>query len=127
MSFVLLIAAGLIRKFEFSGLCLTHLRPIPSGIYLLKVGNRNARTRYEICSELTIKTPTRRQWRRFGVFMFKFEHISCSSVSIVNFEHVIAGWDVPFLFIPIPLENVLKSLVRLHLCLRPSTVKTSSV
>ena len=59
--------------------------------------------------------------------MFKFKHISCSSVSIVNFEHVIAGWDMPFLFIPIPLENVLKSLVRLHLCLRPSTVKTSSV
>ena len=34
-------------------------------------------------------------WRRFGGFIVNFEHISdlCSSVSIVNFEHVIAGWD----------------------------------
>ena len=48
--------------------------------------------RCEICSKLTIKTPKRR-WRRFGFFI-NFEHIShlCSSVSIVNFEHVIAGW-----------------------------------
>ena len=31
---------------------------------------------------------------RFGVFIVNFEHIShlCSSASIVNFEHVIAGW-----------------------------------
>ena len=34
------------------------------------------------------------QWRRFGGFIINFEHIShlCSSVSIFNFEHVIAGW-----------------------------------
>ena len=31
---------------------------------------------------------------RSGVFIVKFEHISCSSVSIVNFEHVIAGWVI---------------------------------
>ena len=30
-------------------------------IYLLKVNNRNAKARCEICSELTIKTPERRQ------------------------------------------------------------------
>ena len=47
--------------------------PFPAGIYLLKVSSKNTRTRSEICSKLTIKTP-------------------CSSVSIVNFEHVIAGW-----------------------------------
>ena len=38
-------------------------RPIyyhPAGIYLLKVNNRNTRTRCEICSKLTIKTPERR-------------------------------------------------------------------
>ena len=29
----------------------------PAGIYLLKVNNRNRRTRYGICSKLTIKTP----------------------------------------------------------------------
>ena len=44
---------------------------LPAGIYLLKVNNKNTRTRCEICSELTIKIP--------GIF-------------IVNFEHVIAGW-----------------------------------
>ena len=33
----------------------------PAGIYLLKVNNRNTRTRCEICSNLTIKTPKRRQ------------------------------------------------------------------
>ena len=51
--------------------------------------------RCEICSKLTIKIPERRQWRRFGVFIVNFEHNShlCSSVSIVNFEHLIAGWD----------------------------------
>ena len=56
---------------------------IPAGIYLLKVNNRNTRTRCEICSKLTIKTPERRQWRRSGVFIVNF-----SSVSIVNFEQV---------------------------------------
>ena len=47
----------------------------------------------ETCSKLTIKLPKRRH--RFGGFIFNIEHIShlCSSVSIVNFEHVIAGWD----------------------------------
>ena len=35
----------------------------PTGIYLLKVNNRNTRTRCEICLKLTIKTPERRQWR----------------------------------------------------------------
>ena len=29
----------------------------PVGIYLLKVNNRNTRTRCEICSKLTIRTP----------------------------------------------------------------------
>ena len=40
----------------------------------------------------------RRHWRRFGVFIANFEHISqlCSSISIVNSEHVIAGWDLLF-------------------------------
>ena len=48
----------------------------PAGIYLLKVNNRNTRTRCEICSELTIKIPERRQWRRSGIFIVNFEHIS---------------------------------------------------
>ena len=35
----------------------------PAGNYTFKVDNRNTRTRCEICSKLTIKTPKRRQWR----------------------------------------------------------------
>ena len=59
----------------------------------LKDNYRNNRTWCEICSKLT--SPERLQWRRAGVFIVNFEHISvCSSVSIVNFEHVIDGWDV---------------------------------
>ena len=42
--------------------------PIPADIYLLKVNNRNTRTRCEICSNLKVKTPERRHWR-FGVFI----------------------------------------------------------
>ena len=38
----------------------------PAGIYLLKVNDRNTRTRCEICSKLTIKTPERRHWRQFS-------------------------------------------------------------
>ena len=48
----------------------------PVGIYLLINNNRNTRTRFEICSKLTIKTPERRQWCRSGVFIVNFEHIS---------------------------------------------------
>ena len=29
-----------------------------------------------MCSELTIKTPERRHWRRSGIFIVNFEHIS---------------------------------------------------
>ena len=48
---------------------------MPAGIYLLKVNNRNIRARCEICSELTIKIPGRRQRRRFGIFIVNFELI----------------------------------------------------
>ena len=51
----------------------------PDSIYLLKVNNRNTTTKV-----------WNMFWRRFGVFIINFEHIShlCSSASIVNFEHV---------------------------------------
>ena len=62
-------------------------------IYLLKVNNRNTRTRCEICSKLTIKIPERRQCRRSGIFILNFTYFTpCSSVSIVKFEQVNAGW-----------------------------------
>ena len=76
-----------------------YLNLLPAGNYMFKVNNRNTRTRCEICSKLTIKTAERRHWRRSGVFIVNFEHIShlCSSVSFVNFEHVIAGWACIFI------------------------------
>ena len=42
---------------------------------MFKVNNRNTRTKLEICSKLRRKTPERRHWRRFGVFIINFEHI----------------------------------------------------
>ena len=51
-------------------------RNSPAGINLLKVNNRNTRTKCKICSIL-IKRPERLQWRRSGVI----EHIA-------NFEHI---------------------------------------
>ena len=51
-------------------------RPIPPGIYLLKVNNITTRTRCEICSKLTMKTPERRRLHRPGVFIINFERIS---------------------------------------------------
>ena len=50
--------------------------PTPLDIYLLKVNDRNTRTRCEICLKLTIKTPERRQLRSSGVFIVNFEHVS---------------------------------------------------
>ena len=34
----------------------------PADIYMLKDNKRNTRSGREICSQLTIKTPERRQW-----------------------------------------------------------------
>ena len=60
---------------------------------MFKVSYRNIRTRCEICSKLTIKIPERCHWRRSGILIVNFEQISpCSSVSLVKFEQVNAGW-----------------------------------
>ena len=56
---------------------------------MFKVNNRNNRTRCEICSELTIKTLKRRQYRRSPVFIVNFENIS--QLLLVNFEQVNDG------------------------------------
>ena len=48
----------------------------PAGIHLLKINNRNTRTRCEICSKLTIKTSERCHWHRSGVFIANFDYIS---------------------------------------------------
>ena len=59
----------------------------PANMYLFKVNNKSTRKRCEICPKLRIKTPERRHWRRFGVVIVNFEHIShLSSVSIASFD-----------------------------------------
>ena len=55
---------------------------------MFKVNNSNARTSYEICSKLTIKTPERSQWRRFGVFIVSFEHL------VLVFLLFLRGWII---------------------------------
>ena len=48
---------------------------------MFKVNNRNTRTRCEIWSKLTIKTPERRYFT------------PCSIAFVVNFEQVNASWE----------------------------------
>ena len=50
-------------KFSFKSVCLNRINQgsYPAGIYLLKINNRNTKTRCEICPKLTIKTP---KWRQ---------------------------------------------------------------
>ena len=66
----------LMSKSRFHYVEKENLSSFPMGIYLPKVNNRNTIRRCEICSKLTIKTPERRQWRRSGVCIVNFEHIS---------------------------------------------------
>ena len=47
----------------------------PAGCHMFKVNNRSARTRREICSKLTIKTPERRQTLK--------KSFTCNSLSIL--------------------------------------------
>ena len=71
---------------------------------MFKVNDRNTRTRCEICSKLTIKTPERRHWRHSGVFIVNFEHIS-HLVSIAEFEQVNAGWVSNFSYADVFLKG----------------------
>ena len=67
-------------------------------IYLLKVNNRNTRTRCKICSKLTIKLPERR--RRSGNFIVNFEHILhlvlvfllLTYNNLINFREIFHVW-----------------------------------
>ena len=63
------------RKRQLAWNGLIFVARYPAVIYLLKVDNRNTRTKCEICSKSTIKIPVRR-WRRSGIFIVNFEHIS---------------------------------------------------
>ena len=56
-------------------------------IYLLKVNNRNTRTRCAICSKLTIKTA---ELRQASFFIVNSEHISHP---VLVFRLLTAGWN----------------------------------
>ena len=56
---------------------------IIAGNWMFKVNSRSTRTRCEIFSKLTIKTPKRRQWRRSGVFMVNFENLPAGIVLFI--------------------------------------------
>ena len=61
--------------------------------------------------QLHVQSYNRRQWRRFGGFIVNFEHIShlCSSISVVNFEQVNAGWAQIFtIYILCPFHKLCK-------------------
>ena len=68
----------------------------PAGNYMFKINNRNTRTKCEICTKLTVKTPERRpkliiktperRWPRSDVRSVNFGRHS--GVFIVNFVHV---------------------------------------
>ena len=64
----------------------------PASYYLLKANNSNTRTKCEICSKLTIKTPEQRLAWCLTYFT------PGSSVSIVNFNQVIASWVIVKVF-----------------------------
>ena len=78
VEFELVISNRAVDNLNFKLLILllpcTQLNPAHNN--MLKVNSRNSRKRCEICSKLTIKTPERHQWRRSGVFIATFEHIS---------------------------------------------------
>ena len=52
---------------------------IPAANYMFKVDNRNTRTRCQICSKLTMKTPERRQiyknYQNFHCFIYSNENL----------------------------------------------------
>ena len=48
----------------------------PANIYLFKATIEALEKTYEICTKLAIKIPKWRQWRRSGIFIINFVHIS---------------------------------------------------
>ena len=99
--------------------------PLEELHFLFKVDNRNAKKMCEILSitsltgnynkltsKLIMKKSKWRRWRRSGIFIDNFEHIShlFSSVSTVEFEHVNVCW---VLDLKIKITNS-KSLIKTY-------------
>ena len=70
----------------------------PDDIYLFKFNKRNTRKRCEICLKLTIKTPKRCHWRRSGVFIVNFEHISQLFLIVFLLLTLNVGWVIIYNF-----------------------------
>ena len=98
---------------------------LPTGNYMFKVNNRNPRTRCEICSKLTIKTPERRQWRRSGVVIVNFERISPLPVFLLLTlsGHMPAELCFCLLIFFIYEKNVVRSVKKTLICLNVSFLK----
>ena len=78
----------------------TELLYNPTWHYMLKVNNRNTRTRYKICSKSRGNTTEQYHWRRSGALIVKFKCFTLSSiVLIVDLEHVIPARIVKIFFI----------------------------
>ena len=60
----------------------------------VKIGNRNARKRCEICSVLTTKTSERRRWRRSHVLIVNSEHNSHVFIDNVEYAFVCCYWHI---------------------------------
>ena len=63
---------------------------------MFRVNNRNARTRSEKCSKLTMKAAERYQWHLSSVAIVNFEHISHLILVLlntrVNYEQINDEW-----------------------------------
>ena len=64
----------------------------PVDNYMFKVINRNTRIRCEIYLKLTIKTPMAPLWCSYFTPWCPY-FTPCSSVSIVKFQQIYAGWE----------------------------------
>ena len=91
---------------------------VPAGNYLFKVNNKSTRTRCEICSKLTIKTPERRQAyiryifcnKHFKVFlevqmskekptpMLAIKNLLFRYRGLSSFLHIVIFFSVQYLF-----------------------------
>ena len=62
----------------------------PAGNYLFKVNNKNTRTRCEICSKLTIKTPERRH-------LYPLNYCICSFITTQTGDKECFVWNQVFI------------------------------
>ena len=93
----------------------------PINIYLLKVNNRNNEKRCEICSNLTIKTSERSQWRLCGVFIVNSEHnshlfllfplLTLNKLILAGYLFQIAKWQLNQLGENINKRRILRKIV----------------